>query len=257
MAAMGASLFLFTLAISLLVALVPPVIQGQYKRAPTLVFLVLGAALLILGIIWQWLPEGSLTSSVTSAASDFRWWFGSLFLIPWIHFTVVSALAEVRKDNEIVALRNDVHAIALVLERFVLPRGISDRRQRALAERLKQFEPHEVEFVVVPDDNEAETFRGQLQWALERGGWTILATKNDASVQPGLSIQHTRPPGSDDKSLDKSNLDAVQVLQIVFGSAGVKFEGIVSASSDGVTKARTEIRVGRRLRDMQTDPVLR
>src|SRR5258708_7960566 len=127
--------------------IVQPVIQQNFN--PTLT--TIGGLIAVLCFVgaFKWrkpsLHPSALRASAEKVASDFRWWLaigGAL----WLYTCVMNALVEIRRNNEIVQLRNDVQSTAKVIDRLVLPRHLTRGQQRTISGFLLQFGPQEFAF---------------------------------------------------------------------------------------------------------------
>jgi hypothetical protein len=250
--------FFTALAIALIGCAVQPMIVGTYRRIPTIATFVAAAVCLLMALVWNWLPTpepGSLRAGIESAANDFRWWFAVIAAI-WTYQVTINILTEIRRNNEILALRNDVQSIVTVLERSILPRHLNRGQQSAIINFLSRFPPCEVAFKVISRDDEASGYCGDLQQALTKAGWKITKTNYSDDIQAGgirtnfiQTMEHSQQP--DDPAKPKPD----HLIQIAIGLAGVRWEGGGRGGGVNVTEDLLTIEIGRRRKDSYTiDP---
>jgi hypothetical protein len=243
--------FLITLALVLTGAIVQPLVQGTYSAVG--IGIVVAAILLcvILALKKPSLNPSSLRASAESVANDFRWWFG-IIAVFWLYTISMNAVVEIRRNNEIVALRNDTQSIARVIERGVLPRHLTRSQQFTISGFLKESDPYEVAFKVRAGDSEASGYRADLQQALTKAGWKL------ASVNPityaddmpdGLQISFTQTMEHSQIRDDPRNPKPPRLLQMALGLAGVRVDGSGSGSGIHVTQDSLLITIGRRRKD--------
>lgn len=211
----------------------------------------LGVLLICAGIFWRSINPRlgqRFSNSVRNTASDFRWWLG-IGLCIWILAIVVP---EIRTVNQIIALRNDVQSIARVIERNVLPRHLTKTQQRIISDFLLQFEPHEYAFKLISRNEEAGSYRADLQQALTKGGWTL--SKSDPisyadDVQEGLQLDFLKAVEHSQNPTNKRDQNPLLILQQAFGMAGARVNGIGSGSNHHATQDSLIISIGRARKD--------
>jgi hypothetical protein len=239
---------LITIAVGLMMAGTATMLREHYKPTRAIAAIGVGAFLLFVTLLWNWFPAGALRDGIVAAGNDFRWWF-SIIAAQWLYVGAMNMLGEVRRNNEIVALRNDVQAIATVLERVVLPRHLTKRQQNSIAGFLKQFEGYSVAFKIAANDEEAGGYRVDIQQALERGGWKITTTTYAENLQDGVRSQFTLTTASMQQPEERANPKPDRLLQMAFGLAGVRFEGGGRGSGVAVTADLLTIEIGHRRKD--------
>lgn len=227
---------------------------GNYSVTSAVVFLSIGLLLFASGLGWNRIRGrigDTLATSVTRVASDFRYWLALIFL-PWIYVAWIDTLAEIRRNNEIVALRNDVQSIAKVIDRVVLPRHLTKRQQAVISGFLSQFEPKEYSFRLSARDEEVGSFRSDIEQALIKAGWTRSSTNPYVyadDVQEGLSINFTQTMEHAQKANDPRNPNPSVLLQEAFGLAGVRINGTGGGSGINVTQDLFVISIGHPRKD--------
>lgn len=199
----------------------------------------------------------ALRVAAEKLANDFRVWLG-LGAAVWLWFIVTNALAEIRRNNEIVALRNDTQSIANVINRLVVPRRLTNRQKEIIRNFLSDFPPHEFAFTVAtwsptyPNDGEASEFSADIRAALTKAGWKLTNKDpyiNSADVIPGLSINMLTPRNSipsRDNRYDKADT----LLTAALGMAGVKIDGSIGSGDDpNADRDYVRISIGHRRMD--------
>jgi len=254
-----AQVLLVGLAIAIVGAAVTPMIIGEYKGLRVIIALVVAFLLAVAAGIWELLPApapGSIRAAVEAAANDFRWWFAIVAAV-WIYSAVMNVLTEIRRNNEILSLRNDVQSIARVIERGVLPRHLNKGQQATISGFLSLCQPYRVSFKVIARDEEASGYRADLQQALTKGGWTIGKIEYSDDLQEGIRTHLMRTMPHQQQPDDPKNPTPDRLLVMALGLAGVRFEGSSGGSGVIVTEDSLTIEIGRRRKDTYTvDPPL-
>jgi hypothetical protein len=151
------------------------------------------------------------------------------------------------RNNEIVALRNDEHSIAVALDRFVLPRHLTAEQ---LGSFLQLFPPQNVAVLVAKDDVEASQYLDDLKQALDRGGWHIKSNEFALDTAPaGLSVNLVQSPAQMKVQPDNRSPNSAIRLQEAFGLAGVRLDGNGGSVRENVKEEILEITVGHRPKD--------
>src|SRR6267142_1488760 len=221
----------------------------DYRIWPAIVVCVIGLMILFCGLFWHRLKpqtDTRFTSTLARIASEPRWWFVVIFGT-WLYMAIATTIAGIQRNNEIVALRNDVQSIAKVIERGVLPRHLNKRQQSAMSNFLLQFEPHEFSFKLSARNEEVGEYRVDIEQALLKGGWTRAATNPYIyadDVSEGLSINFMQTMEHVQKGTDFRNPNASMLLQEAFGLAGVRLNGTSGGSGINVTQDSLTIGIG-------------
>jgi|GEM_PF-4229668 len=237
-----------------------PVVNGiitgtRYSLPPAVITCAIGVVLLVAGLFWHRIGPrfGDETSRSLVALARNAWsWY--VILLLWLAYVAVTnTLSQLKTNNEILALRNDVQSIANVINRMVLPRHLTKQQQRAISGFLAQFEPHEYAFELSAYDREAGDYRGDIEQALMKGGWTRTQTNPyryvENSAQEGLAFYFTETMEHAEKPPDPKNPTPDILLQEAFGLAGVRVEGTSHGSSSEIKQDLLVIHVGRAKRD--------
>jgi hypothetical protein len=228
---------------------------GGYTSLGGLV-LACGFMLLFGGIFWNRLKPRlsvSVTDFLSRVASDPRSWV-TIVAAVWLSMVAMQMLTEIRRNNEIVALRNDMHSIADVINRRVLPRRLMKWQIEHMASYLSQFPPQEVTFVVLSKNDEAKIYSDDLQRALMRGGWKVIRGKDEEHDFEGLSLTLRHPPEQNRPAKeDPRNLRADQLLRVAFGLSGVPLRGGGTTADRSVTTDTLFLKIGKRPRHI-VDP---
>jgi hypothetical protein len=80
----------------------------NFSRTTTIASLVVGGLFFLVGFYWPRLAPDlnvKFVETARSVASDFRWWLAVVGCI-WLYMIGTYALFEIRRNNEIMALRN-------------------------------------------------------------------------------------------------------------------------------------------------------
>ena len=150
---------------------------------------------------------------------------------------------------------NDQQSITQALDRFVLPRQVNDRQTRTIAGFLQNFPPQEVKFIVAQGDEEAGSYRADLQRALEKGGWHTKAIDYIPDPpQIGLSINFIQTMEHAQVQSDWKHPKADLILQEALGLAGIRLDSISSGSGTAVTEDSLAITIAHRRRDSYALP---
>lgn len=219
----------------------------------------IGAVLILVSVFWNklGLQKTVFFEKLNKIASHPALWI-ALIGVVWISAQVVSAVHEALLNNEIIALRNDEQSIARVIDRGVLPRHLTKRQQFAISSFLLQFDPHEYAFQLPLRDNEAGQYRGEIEQALIKGGWTRVTTnpydyKDD--LPEGLSLNFIQKPDQAQKPDDPRNPRADRLLMMALGLAGVRLDQAQGSTGINVTEDRLVIGMGKRRMDScELDP---
>jgi hypothetical protein len=151
-------------------------------------------------------------------------------------------------------LEAEVRVLRIQSIRFVLPRRVSLAQKNIIAEELKKSERRQIQMLVVKNDEEAGQYRGEIQVALEQGGWVVSKVEFADAVREGLSIRSTEPladpPAKQDpfERLVKKPKPA-EVLAAALSKAGVQVEGTGSGQSREIYETTITIEIGSRRRD--------
>jgi hypothetical protein len=143
--------------------------------------------------------------------------------------------------------------------RYVVPRRLSEPQKELIAKRLQETKPHDIKFQVAQGDREASNYRVDLQQALEKGRWPVIAISYSRDLQDGLGIQFSRP-SPPTKTAEENARERVSgsrapeadnILREVFREAGIFIQH--GGGSTGETATLT-IQIGPRPRDYNALP---
>jgi hypothetical protein len=214
-----------------------------------------GIVLLVVGFFWppKTDSESTFLRTLVPVASDSRTYV-AMIVILWLCMSIMSILSAAKVNNEILSLRNDQQSITQVLDRFVLPRQVNDEQARVIALFLQSFPPQEVAFDVAQGDEEAGSYRADLQRALEKGGWHTKAINYVVDPpQIGLSISLIQTMAHSQIQADSQHPKADLILREAFGLAGVRVDGW-GGTGDNIPEDLIKITVGHRRRDSYALP---
>lgn len=216
---------------------------------PSLLTCGVGLVLIVGGFFWR--PQVNVGSRFTQTL--LRWSnspisYSLILLLVWVYFETLA----IQHNIQLAQVRNDQQSIAVVVDRLVLPRRLTQNQQQTISNFLSQFGSHEYAFRLVKNDEEAGTFRADIEQALIKGGWTRAATNPYVytdDVPEGLSINFTQTMQNSQKPPDVRSPNASQLLEEAFGVAGVRLNQTGGGSGINVTEDRLEIGIGLPRRD--------
>jgi hypothetical protein len=236
------------------------IINGtNYRIARALIVFSIGLAILLCGLFWHRLKpqtETKFTTILARIASDPRWWAAIIFGT-WLYMAVTTTISGIQRNNEIVGLRNDQQSITEVLNRFVLPRQLDDDHGRDLVFLLRNAPQLQVTYEVAQGDEEASSYRADIQRALDKAGWHL---KNGSSINyvvdppTSLGVRFEMAPSQEgtatrpDPKLERADV----ALRDAFAMSGVlvnTFQGSGDGNATGVI-----ITIGHRRRDAYALP---
>lgn len=213
-----------------------PLVEGNFLGTRVLAVGVLIISCLSLAYAWRRpdLHPSRLRAGAEKIAGDFRWWFGIVCLL-WLYTMAMDVLTEIRRNNQIVALRNDVQSIARVIERGVLPRTLTRRQRLSMASFLKAFEPSVFVFNVAANNSEASGYRAEIEEVLKSAKWKAAIPnpyRYMDDLPEGLSLRLVIPDGSAQPPDDPAYPTPERILWMAFGNAGVRISGGPGTGSD-------------------------
>ncbi|MBZ9860729.1 hypothetical protein [Mesorhizobium sp. CA12] len=142
-------------------------------------------------------------------------------------------------------LRNEMTGMRKAMDRYVMPRHLSQEQQTKIADLLSAHPPQEVILVQPHRCEEASSYRSDFHTALTKGGWKIKTVEISDDIGEGVTL-HSRAPivtggDSDDKPL--------QILGDALRSAGVAITGTGSGRGQRDTEYLLYLKIGRRRMD--------
>lgn len=141
------------------------------------------------------------------------------------------------------------------MERYVLPRHLTQNQKDSIAEYLRNsgIEPQTVEMRIITRNEEASSYRADLQQALEKAGWPVSNFIYDETVQEGLGINTLEPyPNPQQQTIFdrvKNKKTPTQILTDAFKNAGVILHRGSGGGSREISAPVITIEVGSRRRD--------
>ncbi len=149
---------------------------------------------------------------------------------------------------------NDVRHLKAQMIRYVLPRKLTPEQIESIGDYLSHQERNQVVMEIINRDEEASSYRADIQRALEKGGWAVSDIKYADDVQEGLRIQMQSPmpqPSPPASPFDRLNPKPtpVQILSEAFKRSGVEIQGTGGGSGINITTTTITISIGRRRRD--------
>lgn len=258
-----ASILLLLLATVFLEGIVQPITQGNYISSRAIAFGLLGIGCLVWGVIWWKKPVNGhlkgLRASAEKLANDFRIWL-AVFAVIWIYYSAMSVVDGIHRNNELSTLRNDQNSITNVLDRFVLPRQLSESQIQSFGDFIKQFPKPDVAIEVVKGDEEAANYAQDLKkafikasWMTENTGimWTTIPENDlpDILVSMKETAEHSKIQATSDQP------KMITILRMGFGLAEMRGNGWQGPTLDqSLVRDRIVITVGHRRRDSYVSP---
>jgi hypothetical protein len=193
-----------------------------------------------------------------------RWWLknrfaaGTEFTRMMVYLPIVAALVlciwGYFVGTTMLRLNDEVRHLKAQMVRYVLPRKLTAEQISSIGEYLSHQERNQIVFQVINRDEEAGSFRADIQQALEKGGWAVSDYKYADDVQEGLNISIQSPMPAAPSAVnpfDRLNPkpDPVQILSEAFKRAGIQIQGTGSGSGIGITSTTITISIGHRRRD--------
>lgn len=156
--------------------------------------------------------------------------------------------------STLYGLNDDVRHLRAQMVRYVLPRRLTPEQTASIADYLSHQDPQQVIMNVINRDEEAGSFRADLQIALEKGGWAVSDIKYADDIQEGLSISMSQPfveppanPDPFERLHPKPN--PVAILAEAFRLAKIQVQGTGGGSGRNITTTTITISIGHRRRD--------
>lgn len=146
----------------------------------------------------------------------------------------------------------DSRRLKIEMMRYVLPRHLTQRQIDSIGNYLSHQEKQQVVFNVINRDEEASSFRADLQQALAKGGWAVSDIKYSDDVQEGLGLSIQGPlPRAQQNPFDvlHPKPTPVQVLADALKQADVQVQSMGSGGGINIAATTITISVGRRRRD--------
>jgi hypothetical protein len=211
------------------------------------IVLLVGAVLEQIGKWYRWIRSNDVRSRIAaiSRSQAFKTAFSFRFL-----YRLAVLIWVVLISASVWRLGDDIN-------RYALPRRLTEAQKDAIAKELKKTDPHDVRFRVADRDEEAASYRSDLQQALERGGWPVIESLNAPNLRSGLAVDFSRPPDPDKTSEERARERARGVRDVrpndtlvrAFREAGVRIDSWGSGSGQNITMSTLTVTVGPRRRD--------
>lgn len=157
-------------------------------------------------------------------------------------------------------LQQHVTHLESQMERYVIPRHLTQKQKESIAEYLKTsgIEPQAVVMKITPRNEEAGSYRADLQQALEKAGWPVAKFIYDETIQEGLGIHTLEPyPNPEPPTIFdrvKGKKTPTQILTDAFKNAGVIMHHGGGGSSREISAPVITIEIGSRRRDKWAIP---
>ncbi len=161
----------------------------------------------VLGVVWLVLREKfgpQVQELVRTAVLDMRiWMIGLVLLFFWI------SVPTIRTDHQLlVSIVEEVREIKKGMNRYVLPRHLTDQQSKEISDYLLHYDPKELTIVFALNNEEASEYELDFEHAFTRGGWTVHRNPTDkfpdgTSLPEGLSTYFRGEPTQKVKHDDK------------------------------------------------------
>jgi len=215
-------------------ALPRPLARAMFFGAFALIFISLGrSAWPYLGMLST--PWQALLALLNAEQARQILTLGSVLMVALIAATLLLVRP---LQSEIVEMRK-------AMERYVMPRHLSQEQQTKIADFLSSKPPQEVVLVQPNHYEEAGSYRADFHQALTKGGWKIKTVEISEDVGEGLSIHSRGPaiPGGEDG--DKP----LETLRDALSTAGVTINGTGTGRGVNEKEYRLYLKIGRRRMD--------
>lgn len=208
----------------------------------------LGIALFALALCWSRLETSSLVGSITNVASNFRFWLAIIAAV-WVYGAATSVVLLAQRSELEKIVREDIVPFRMALERWVIPRHLSPEQKETIGNYLSKFRSHTVAFTVTRNDEEADSYRNDLQEALVNGGWIVSGRSNADDVKEGLTIRFDQTFATSQLRDDPRTPEQDRLLQEALRKAGVEIDGGGGQSGESIKENILTIHIGHRRRD--------
>jgi hypothetical protein len=153
--------------------------------------------------------------------------------------------------SRVLEMNNNVRHLRAQMVRYVLPRRLTPEQIDTIGEYLSGQERNQVVMQIISRDEEAGSYRSDIQRALEKGGWAVADIRYADDVQEGVSITMQSPIAPPITPYDRLHpkLTPVQILAESFKRAGVQIQSMGGGSGIATTTTTITISIGRRRRD--------
>jgi hypothetical protein len=132
----------------------------------------LGAAVFVAGVFWSRVSpglDGDFVNSASRVASNFWVWLITLWAFLF-YLAGASILSLIQRNKYAEVIERDIIPFRLALQRWVIPRHLTQEQIASIGNYLLKFPPYSVRFNVQENDEEASSYRADLQQAIEQGG---------------------------------------------------------------------------------------
>lgn len=211
-------------------------------------FLVLGVGVFLIPFVWQ-----KAKRKIDENSSRYRRWnrrMSSLVhALPIIGIVVGGFLFVASVAWMLAQGRQADEGVARTLTRYVLPRHLTDAQIKTISTYLSGFPPQTAQFLVIQNNEEASSYRADLQRALMDGGWTISAVNYSNDVREGLTWQLTQPQAAAQQSGSAKNPTVDWLFSKAMEKAHVQIAGSGGGSGRDITTTTFVIAIGHRRMD--------
>jgi len=119
------------------------------------------------------------------------------------------------------------------MERYVLPRRLTDAQKATVAAVLSKAKPHDVRIIVLQNDEEASSYAVDFWNAIEKGKWPVISIDHSRDVFEGLRVNFSQPsqPGKTNEELARERVNQSrepgpdEALMRAFREAGILIQG--------------------------------
>lgn len=186
-------------------------------------------------------------SGPSSAQSGSR--FRGLPMLPILGMTIGGLLFIGCAIWVLAGLNGSNQDILRALNRYVLPRHLSEQQIATIADYLQKHPPQKVKFSIIRNNEEASSYRVDIQQALLKGGWEIIGFDYPDFVQEGLSIHFQQTQASQQQQGTLKNPKPDTILLDALRAAKVRIDGSGGGSGIDTKENVLTIRIGHRRMD--------
>jgi hypothetical protein len=163
----------------------------------------------------------------------------------------VAVVVSRRNDNSFgvqgaLKSKADIRLLKEQMEKFVLPRHLTEKQQALMAYYLNNFDSHEYVMKVADGDNEASNFAADVMTALQKAGWMRRSIDYVKDMREGVALIEIDDNSQNGAPNDPRRPNPVILLQQAFGQYGIQIDS--TSGGNGQSKA-VEIDIGGRRRD--------
>lgn len=236
----------FAIAGTLAAAAIAALLTNNYNGVAVTAALAGSAIFGLLGIekLRTLINIGVVTPAIRS-----EYFYLGLLAVTWLYVVATAYLLQYKRivplENEMIILRDD-------LDRYAMPRRLTEKQTSVLVEYLSKHKPQTVELRVVKNDQEAAAYSQDIRIAIEKAGWPVSHAPPLPEAQEGLALHYsyTIETGSRPDNMKPPKPHAV--LHEALRTAGQMVTSSGGGSQVNATVDYVSLTIGRRRRDSYT-----